>query len=120
LKKIITLISAVLLFALVAAATDQPKFEVYLGYQYVRSNTVNGSLFNQDLGVFQNVSSGFDMHGGDAQFIYNANHWASLVVDAGGVNKPNLGAFNGTLGIANTMAFVYGGPRFYKPEQPGC
>jgi hypothetical protein len=113
LKKSITLISAVLLFAMVGAATDQPKYEVYLGYQYVRSNTVNGNFFNQDLGIFQNVNTGFDMHGGDAQFIYNVNHWASFVVDAGGVNKPNIGIAGFNLGVSNTTAFVYGGPRFY-------
>jgi hypothetical protein len=99
LKKIITLTSALLLFAMVAAATDEPKVEVYLGYQYVRSNVFNRSFFNENLGLTQNINSGFDMHGGDAQFIYNFKHWASFVVDAGGVNKPNLGLFDGTVGV---------------------
>ena len=112
-KKIITLISAVLLFAMVATATDEPKYEVYAGYQYVRSNAFQGHFFNRDLGLFQDVNTGFDMHGGDAQFIYNINDWAGFVVDAGGVNKPNIGIINANLGVADTTAFVYGGPRFY-------
>jgi len=98
---------------MVGAATDQPRYEAYFGYQYVRSNTFNGNFFNQDLGALKNVNSGFDMHGGDAQFIYNVNHWASFVVDAGGVNKPNIGIAGFNLGVSNTTAFVYGGPRFY-------
>ena len=50
-KKTITLISTILLFAMAAAATDEPKYEVYLGYQYVRSNTFNGGFFNTDFSI---------------------------------------------------------------------
>jgi hypothetical protein len=107
LKKSITLVSAVLLFAMVASATDQPNYEAYLGYQYVRANQ-----FNQNFGLAQSIG-GFDMHGGDGQFIYNYNNWAGLVVDAGAVNKPNIGIPGLALGISDTTAFVYGGPRFY-------
>jgi hypothetical protein len=114
LKKSITLISAVLLFAMVGAATDVPRYEIYLGYQYVRANQ-----FNQPSGLATSIG-GYDMHGGDGQFIYNFNHWISFVGDAGAVNKPNIGIpgvdIFGTpvdLGVANTTAFVYGGPRFY-------
>ena len=112
-KKIITLISAVLLFAMVATATDEPKYEVYLGYQYLRNNTFNDRFFNEDLGVFQDFNSGFDMHGGVGEFIYNVNHWASFVVNAGAVDKGNAGIGTLNLGISDTTAFVYGGPRFY-------
>jgi hypothetical protein len=106
-KRSITLISAVLLFAMVGAATDIPRYEVYLGYQYVRANQ-----FNQNFGLGETIG-GFDMHGGDGQFIYNYNHWASFVVDAGAVNRPNIGIPGFDLRVANTTAFVYGGPRFY-------
>ena len=113
-KKSITLISAVLLFAIVGAATEEPpKYETYLGFQYVRSNTFSGNFLNTNTGLLQSVNSGFDMYGGNAQFIYNFTSSISGVIDAGGVNKPNLG-FNGfDIGIQNTTAFVYGGPRFY-------
>ncbi len=113
-KKSITLISAVLLFAMVGAATDEPpKYEVYLGFQYVRSNTFNGNFLNTNTGLLQSVNTGFDMYGGNGQFIYNFSNWISGVIDAGGVNKPNLGLNGFDIGIQNTTAFVYGGPRFY-------
>jgi hypothetical protein len=127
LKKIITLFSGILLFTMVAAATELPKYEVYLGYQYIRSYTFNDTFFNPITGTNDSFNRDFDMHGGDGQFIYNFNNWLGGVVDAGGVNKPNVGfnAFNcllpdcpagsivpGVLGVSNTMAFVYGGPRF--------
>jgi len=107
LKKTITLISAVLLFAMVGAATDVPRYEVYLGYQYVRANQ-----FSQSSGLATSIG-GYDMHGGDGQFIYNYKRWLSGVVDAGGVNKGNIGIPGFAVGVANTTAFVYGGPRFY-------
>ena len=40
-KKSITLIAGILLFTLVAAATDIPKYETFLGYTYVRTNLNN-------------------------------------------------------------------------------
>jgi len=107
LKKSITLISAVLLFAMVGAATDFSRYEVYLGYQYVRANQ-----FNQPSGLATSIG-GYDMHGGDGQFVYNYNHWFSVVADAGGVNKGNIGIPGFAVGVSNTTAFVYGGPRFY-------
>ena len=106
-KKSITLISAALLFAMVGAATDIPRYEVYLGYQYVRANQ-----FSQTSGLATNIG-GYDMHGGVGEFTYNYNHWLSAVAVAGGVNKGNIGIPGVDLGIANTTAFVYGGPRFY-------
>jgi hypothetical protein len=79
----------VLLFAAVAAAqNDVPKFETYLGFQYVRANQ-----FNQSTGLGQTIG-GFDMYGGDGQFIYNFSKWISGVIDAGAVNKPNVGVIN--------------------------
>jgi opacity protein-like surface antigen len=102
-KKSITLISVVPLFALVASATDFPRYEAYLGFQYVRANQ-----FNQNLGLAQSIG-GFSMYGGDGQAIYNFNKWISAVGDFGAVNKPNVGIIN----AQNTTAFAYGGPRFY-------
>jgi len=103
-KKSITLISLVLLFALVASAQkDVPRSEAYLGFQYVRANQ-----FNQNTGLGQSIG-GFDMYGGHGQFIWNFNQWISAVGDFGAVNKPNIGIIN----VQNTTAFTYGGPRFY-------
>jgi opacity protein-like surface antigen len=102
-KRSVIVISAALVIAFTAAATDEPsRYEAYLGFQYVRANE-----FNQNFGLGEQIG-GFSMYGGDGQFIYNFSHWISGVVDAGGVNKPNVGIIN----AANTTAFVYGGPRF--------
>ena len=103
-KKSITLISVIPLFALVASAQqDVPRYEAYLGFQYVRANQ-----FNQNLGLAQSIG-GFSMYGGDGQFVYNFNKWISAVGDFGAVNKPNVGIIN----AQNTTAFAYGGPRVY-------
>jgi hypothetical protein len=103
-KKSITVIGGVLLFALVASAQkDVPRAEAYLGFQYVRANQ-----FNQNTGLGQSIG-GFDMYGGHGQFIWNFNKWISAVGDFGAVNKPNVGILN----AQNTTAFTYGGPRFY-------
>jgi hypothetical protein len=107
LKISITLASAILLSAIAATAADEPRYEVYLGYQYVRANQ-----FNQNIGLAQSIG-GFDMHGGDGQFVYNLSHWASLAVDAGGVNKGNVGIPGTNVGVSDITSFIYGGPRFY-------
>ena len=100
--KSITLISMVLSFALVGAATEPPRYEVFVGYTYVRANQ-----FNQNAGLGTAVG-GFDMNGGSAQFIYNINKWISAVGDFGVVTKPNVGIVN----ASNTTAFTLAGPRF--------
>ena len=118
-KKYFTITILVLLFAVAAVAQNEvPKYEAYLGFQYVRANQ-----FNQNTGL-GTVIGGFDMYGGHGQFIYNFNKWISGVIDAGAVNKPNVvvpGLITnpgGTLsvldvGVQNTTAFTYGGPRIY-------
>src|SRR5258707_8491591 len=111
-KKSITLISLVLLSALVASAQkDVPRSEAYLGFQYVRANQ-----FNQNTGLGQSIG-GFDMYGGHGQFIWNFNKWISGVGDFGAVNKPNVGIIN----VQNTTAFPHGGAPFfylYHPPSP--
>jgi hypothetical protein len=100
-RKSITIIAGVLAFGLVASATDVPKFETFLGYTYVRANQ-----FNQATGLGQEIG-GFDMNGGSAQFIYNANHWLSGVADFGAVAKGNVGVIN----VETTTSFFMFGPR---------
>jgi Outer membrane protein beta-barrel domain len=97
----ITLIAAGLLSAFVAGATDIPKYEVFLGYTYVRANQ-----FNQNTGLGQQIG-GFDMNGGSFQFIYNFNKWVSGVADIGAVTKQNVGIINAD----NTTTFYLFGPR---------
>src|SRR5262245_52995856 len=104
-KTSIIVIGAILLFALVASAQViyVPRYEAYLGFQYVRANQ-----FNQNVGLGQSIG-GFDMYGGHGQFIWSPKKWLSAVGDFGAVNKPNIGIIN----VQNTTAFAYGGPRFY-------
>jgi len=100
--KSITVIAAGLLTALVAGATDIPKFEAFLGYTYIRANQ-----FNQNTGLGQEIG-GFDMNGGSAQFIYNVNRRFSVLADVGAVTKQNVGIIN----AGNTTAFYLFGPRY--------
>jgi hypothetical protein len=100
-KKSITLIAVVLLFALVAAAQEPPRYETFLGYMYVRANQVNNNG-----GLGQQIG-GFDMNGGDAQFIYNFNKWLSGVADVGAATKPNVGVVH----VEDTTALFVFGPR---------
>ena len=102
-KKSITLVSVVLLFAVVASAQEPARYETFLGFTYVRANQ-----FNQNTGLGQAIG-GFSMYGGSGQFIYNFNKWISGVGDFGAVNKPNVGILN----AQNTTAFTLGGPRVY-------
>jgi hypothetical protein len=103
-KQYFTIIVLVVLSTVAAVAQNEvPKYETYLGFQYVRANQ-----FHQTAGLGQAIG-GFDMYGGDGQFVYNFSKWISGVIDAGAVNKPNVGIIN----AQNTTAFVYAGPRVY-------
>jgi len=105
--KSITVIAAGLLSVFVASATDVPRYEVFLGYTYVRANQ-----FNQNTGLGQEIG-GFDMNGGSAQFIYNFNKQFSGVADIGAVTKQNVGIINAD----NTTTFYMFGPRYsYRSE----
>jgi hypothetical protein len=105
-KKYFTITVMVLLFAAVAVAENEvPRYEAYLGFQYVRANQ-----FNQNTGL-GTITGGFDMYGGDGQFVYNFSKWISGVIDAGAVNKPNVAILDAH--IQNTTAFAYAGPRAY-------
>lgn len=95
-KSFFKVIAAVPLFALVAAASDVPKYETFLGYGFVRFNP--NSAF---------VPS-FNANGGYGQFQYNFTKYFSGVVDAGAVNKGTLNGNN----IDTTVTSLTAGPRF--------
>ena len=94
-RKIIAVIAAVPMFALVAAATDVPKTETFLGYNYVR--------FNPNSDVFPS----FNANGGGGQFVYNFNKWIGGVVDVGAVTRGSFDNFNVDATVINFVA----GPR---------
>src|SRR5260370_40016720 len=79
-RKIIAVIAAVPMFALVAGATDVPRMETFLGYNFVRFNP------NSDF-----IPS-FNANGGGGQFVYNVNKW---IGGGGNVGCGTNGTVNG-------------------------
>jgi hypothetical protein len=93
-KKSVLVLVMVLLTALVAAASDVPRMETFLGYTYVRMSSGTNA-------------PSFGANGGSGQFAYNFNHWLSAVVDAGGT-------YNNAIGqqlVNNTIVNYLAGPR---------
>jgi Outer membrane protein beta-barrel domain len=95
-KKLIAIIAAVPLFALVGAATDFPTMEAFLGYNFVRFSPNSG------------YAPSFNANGGGGQFEYNLNKYFSGVLDVGAVNKGTLQGYNVDITVMNFVA----GPRF--------
>ena len=94
-KKCISVFGLGALLALTAIAEETPKYEVFLGYHFVRFNP-NSSF----------VPS-FNANGGGGQFVYNPNKWLGLEFDAGAVTKGVLGGFD----IDSTVINFVAGPR---------
>jgi opacity protein-like surface antigen len=92
LKKGFLLFSIALLTATVAAATDFPTGEVFLGY-----NLVHYSPSTPNIPGFNGLPS-FNLNGGDAQFVYNFRREIGLVLDVGAVHAGSV------FGIANNAA----------------
>jgi opacity protein-like surface antigen len=94
-KKIVAAIVTSLSFAAVVGATDIPRMETFLGYNFVRFNPNSGFV------------PSFNANGGSGQFVYNFNKWIGGVVDAGAVHK---GVLNG-ISQDTTVAHLVAGPR---------
>jgi hypothetical protein len=94
-KQSVRILAAALLFAGAAAATDCEKYEVYLGYDFVRFNPNSACI------------PSFNANGG-GQFVYNFNRWIGAAVDLSGVTE---GTLNG-LPVDTTAASFTAGPRF--------
>jgi hypothetical protein len=106
LKKCSLLLSAALLTASVAAATDSPKMEGFLGYNLVRFNTTDTPY-----------SPSFNANGGDAQLAYNFRPWIGLVLDVGAVHTASLFNIASSVvpnrqGIDHTVTNFVLGPRY--------
>jgi hypothetical protein len=95
-KKIITVISTLLCFALVAGATEAPQTEVFLGYSFVHLSS-NG-----------NIIPSRDANGGSGQFVYNFSKGFGVAFDAGAVTN---GAIR-TTNVDTTVAHLVVGPRY--------
>jgi hypothetical protein len=79
-KNCLKAVVAFMVFALVAGATDFPKYETYLGYDFTR--------FNPDSPA--HVIPSFNANGGTGQFVYNFNKWFGLATDISAVTKGEL------------------------------
>ena len=104
-KKRNLLIATALLTASVAAATDSPAWEGFLGYNYVRFNTDTSFL------------PSFDAHGGDGQLVYNFRPWIGAVLDVGAVHAGSVFNIGSNLvpnrqGVDHTVTNFVLGPRF--------
>src|SRR5215475_5971851 len=95
-RKSFMAVGAVLLSVSVVGATEPPKVETFLGYNFVRFNP------NSDF-----VPS-FNANGGSGQFVYNVRRWIGGAVEIGAVNKGTLGGFN----VNTTVLHFVAGPRF--------
>jgi hypothetical protein len=109
LKKCFLLFSAALLTASVAAATDFPTAEVFLGYNLVRFNP------STNIPGFGGLPS-FNLHGGDGQLVYNFQRSIGLVLDVGAVHVGSV--FNivnnstNQSGVDHTLVNFVLGPRY--------
>jgi opacity protein-like surface antigen len=93
-KNSFLVIGGFLLFASVAAASDVPTAETFLGYNFVRFNP-------------NSFIPSFNANGGNGQFAYNFNKWIGGVVDLGAVTKGSLGG----LTVDSTIVNFVAGPR---------
>lgn len=80
-KRIVAVCLIALAFALVAAAQDIPRFEVYTGFVYTRFNSAT------------NVPA-FSANGGTGQFGVNFNHWLGFYADVGSVHNGNISSIH--------------------------
>lgn len=87
-----------LLSAFAASATDQPQYEFFVGYDFVRFNP------NSDF-----IPS-FNANGGSGQFVYNFTRWIGAAVDIGAVNRGTF--LNTTSSFDTTVLNFVAGPRF--------
>ena len=95
-RKSYLLICAALLSASVAAATDFPTMETFLGYNFVRFNP------NSDL------APSFNANGGSGQFVYNFHGGFGAAVDLGAVNRGG----SGNTAFDTTVVDFVAGPRY--------
>jgi opacity protein-like surface antigen len=95
-RKTIVMIVAVFAFSFVAAATDYPKSELFLGYDFTR--------FYPDSPYIPDLNA----NGGNAQFTYNFSKLLGATFDIGAVTKGTLNQQNwDTTALSFTL-----GPRF--------
>ena len=108
-KKFNLLIGTVLLTASVAAATDFPAAEAFLGYNWVR--------FSTDSNIPNFSLPSFNLNGGNAQLVYNFRPSIGLVFDVGAVHAGGVFSIGNNLGVNqpgvdHTLVNFVIGPRY--------
>ena len=76
-RKGISIIAMVLMFALASYAQDVPRVETFVGYTYMRANSATDV-------------PAFSMNGGGGQVAVNFNKWVGFVMDMGAVHNGNI------------------------------
>ena len=95
-KKWALLCGAMLLFAGIASAQENPKVEVFGGYSYIRA-----SYFGL----------GLNFNGGGGSVSYNPNKWLGVVGDFGGNHWSDFGV------DANVITYLFGPKIAYRTEK---
>ena len=110
-KKSVWFFGISLLTASVAAATDFPSAEAFLGYNFVRFDASSSKIAG-----FNGLPS-FDLHGGNAQLVYNFRPDIGLVFDVGAVHAGSLfsivnGSTPNQSGVDHMLTNFVLGPRY--------
>ena len=103
------LIATALLTASVAAATDFPAAEAFLGYNWVR--------FSPDTNIPNFSLPSFNLNGGNAQLVYNFRPSVGLVLDIGAVHAGGVFSIGNNVGVNqpgvdHTLVNFVLGPRY--------
>ena len=100
-KKMFLVFTCLFLFAMVCAAQDIPKAELYTGYSFVRYNAAA-------------PVNAFTANGGVGSFQFNFNKYISLVGELGGVHNGKLTIGSSGILQPDQTSFTYlFGPRIY-------
>ena len=108
-KKWCLVLIAALLTVSVAAATDFPTAEAFLGYNWVR--------FSPDTNIPNFSLPSFNLNGGNAQLVYNFKPSIGLVFDVGAVHAGGVFSIGNNLGVNqpgvdHTLVNFVLGPRY--------
>ncbi len=101
----------ILAAAWTATAQETPKFETFLGYEYVRFNSDSFvPAFPNGFGgqLAFNPIPAFSANGGGGQFAVNVSSMFGIVFDIGATHNGNVGGFQ----FDNTAVNFLAGPRF--------
>ena len=110
-KKIVWFFGISLITDSVAAAKDFPSAEAFLGYNFVRFDASSSKIAG-----FNGLPS-FDLHGGNAQLVYNFRPDIGLVFDVGAVHAGSLfsivnGSTPNQSGVDHMLTNFVLGPRY--------